>query len=114
MLDDFPGFPLDLSLVALETEEVQGVDNGRERIAELVGKHCQELVLPAIEVGKLLGLSIADVPDVALHDPLAVHLIDVADELDLDSELVLGLQRQMMIADVPFPLEFLEGSLALL
>jgi hypothetical protein len=58
--------------------------------------------------------NVAGDSSVALDDPLAVHLIGVADELDLDLELVPGSQRQMVVADVPFPLELLEGPLALL
>ena len=41
-----------------------------------------------------------------------VHLIDVADELDLDPLAGFGFERQMVVADVAVLLQFLVGGLA--
>ena len=40
-----------------------------------------------------------------------VHLIDVADELDFGPLAVLGFERQVVVADIAFLLQFLVGGL---
>ena len=110
-LDDLAGLLLDrvLAAVLLEPQQVHGVADRGQRVAQLVGEHRQELVLAAVQVGQGLGLlpdlllqpaALGDVADVALDDQPVVLLVDVADELDLDRLAALVLQRQVLVADV--------------
>ncbi len=54
---------------------------------------------------------LGDVADVALDDFLVAGLVDVADELDGDVASVLGLQGEVLVADVAVLLEALEHGL---
>ena len=91
------------------------MEMGGKGVAELVAEHRQELVLAAVEVRQFCRLllrlplqaaAFADVPNVALRDVPVIHLIDVADELDLGLLAVLGLERQVVVADVAMLLQF--------
>ena len=66
---------------------VQGVEDRGERVAQLMGKHGQEFVLPPISLPQLLGL-----PPQFLLESLAVG--EIAKRLDESSRLaVFGLQE---------------------
>ena len=41
-----------LVLVLLETQQLHGVEDGGQRVAEFVTQHRQELVLAAVQVGQ--------------------------------------------------------------
>ena len=84
-----------------------------------MGEHRQELVLAAVLIRQrqrlllrlpLQAAAFADVPDVALGDLLPVHRVDVADELDLDLPTALGLQGQVVVADVALLPQFVVGD----
>src|ERR1035441_72678 len=55
-----------------------------------------------------------DVADVALHHPVAIDLIDVADKLHVDGLAGAGFQRQVFVADIGFALQFPELRLGCL
>src|SRR5579862_4880557 len=55
-------------------------------------------------------LALRGVADVALDQPLLVHEIGVADELDLDTPPVLRLQWQAFVAKTIFLLQLGEGD----
>ena len=52
-----------------------------------------------------------DVADVALDDPLHSHTIDIADTFDGDVPAIAGDERQVLVADIPLPLQGGEGRL---
>src|SRR5580765_1619280 len=52
--------------------------------------------------------ALGDVPNVALGDLLLIHLVNVADELDLYSLPALGCERQVIVADIAFLLQLFE------
>ena len=78
--------------------------------AQLVREHGQVLVLAADGHRQLLGLRLdpslqrpasGDVADVPLDDLGGALAVEVADDLDLDLAAVAGLERQVVVADVP-------------
>ncbi len=99
---------------------MNGIHDGGERITKLVRQHREELVLAAMQVRHGLGLhpralqlaALTDVPNVALDDGPVIHLVDVADELDLHAAAVPILERQVVIANVTAVLKLAEGALA--
>lgn len=55
--------------------------------------------------------SLADVADVSLDDRVAVHRIDIPDELHIDSSTVGGLQGDIRNLLVEFQQRFLAGKM---
>jgi len=94
--NDGEGFLVERFLILPQTEKMHCVGDGGEWVAEFMTEHRQELVLAAVQVGQRFRLflqipfqaaTFADVTDVALCDVPAIHLIDVADELDFGLRL---------------------------
>ncbi len=120
--DDRARLLLDQVLVALlQTHQLQGIEDRRQRIAQLVREHGQELVLAAVEVGHgdalLPGLPLepaahGDVADIALNDVAGVRAVGVADELHLHVGAAARLERQVLVADVAGLPQLPEGRLA--
>ncbi len=120
-LDDAAGLLLDQVLLPLEPEEMHGVEDGGQGVAELVREHCQELVLATMQVGQRRRLRpglalhpapLRDVPDVALGHPPVAHRVEVADELDLHLLPALGPQGEVLVADVALRQELPVGGQA--
>ena len=122
-LNDGPGFLLQRVRAVLQAQDVQGVHDRRQRVAEFVREHCQELVLAAVRVGKLAGLflqlplhplALGDVADIALHGQTIAHRIGIADEFDFPVLAVFALQRQVFVTDVALGLQFAKRGPVLL
>ena len=56
-LDDAAGLVMDEVLGPLRAEEMDGVENGGQRAAQLVGQHRQEFVLAAMKIGQAAACS---------------------------------------------------------
>ena len=54
-----------------------------------------------------------NVPNVALYDLALIHLVDVADKFDLDPLSLLGLERQIFVANITLRLQLTESGPAL-
>ena len=57
-LDDGAGFVLELVLVLLETEQLDGVGNGGQGVAEFVAEHRQKFILATMQFGQLVGVAV--------------------------------------------------------
>ena len=57
-------------------------------------------------------LALGDVADVALDDIVAVYRVNVADKFHLDKMTVLGLERQVFVANIFFVLQCSKGIFA--
>ena len=103
----------------------QQVDHERIRIHDLSARFFEDedRILGGLEEPPVarLGLSksmrghraLGDVADVALDHGLAIDHVRVADELHVDAFALLGLERDVFVADVAFALQLLHRGLAL-
>src|SRR5512133_1391878 len=119
--NDF-GFLLDWVLALLETKDMQGVEDRRQRIPQLMREHRQEFVLAKVKFCQrfrllvrlpLQAAAFGDVPNVALYDLAVIHLVDVADKLDFDPLSLLGFERQIFVADITLRLQLTKSDLTL-
>ena len=55
-LDNALGFLLNWVCRLVETKDMQGVEDRREGIAQLMGKHCEEFVLALVKFGQRFRL----------------------------------------------------------
>src|SRR5688572_27909524 len=116
------GFPLNWVLCVFETKDMQSVEDRGQGIAQLMGKPRQDFVLAMVKFCQRLRLLVrlslqttafGNVPNVALYYLALIHLVEVADKFDLHSLSLLGLERQIFIANITYRLLLTTTVLAL-
>ena len=92
--DDAAGLQLDRVLVRLPAQQHQGVADRRQRVAEFVAQHRQELVLAAGQIGQRLGL----------FQGLALQPVARGDVLEDDRDAAQGFRFEPENIELQHPL----------
>lgn len=101
---------LELVVLLLKTQQLHGVGNRGQRVAEFMTDYRQELVLAAMQVDQRLGFllrlffqlaAFGDVSNLALNDFVMIFPVSAANHFDLDPQQPLaGFQWQMFVSNV--------------